>query len=97
MKKKTTSRTKTTDDGAAVQRRINKLIGQLEGIGRMLEDGRAAQDVLTQCKAVHAGLRSIEAQVLYAHTEEALTAISGMQKRGRDAAMQALVGMYRPY
>src|SRR3954468_21921512 len=48
-------------------RRLNRLVGQLQGVGRMLEDGRYCPDILTQTRAVIAGMRSLEDKILEGH------------------------------
>ena len=48
-------------------KRINRLIGQLEGIKRMIEDKRYCPDILTQTRAVSSALRGLESSILERH------------------------------
>jgi DNA-binding FrmR family transcriptional regulator len=42
----------------ATQKRLRKIIGQLEGVGRMIENEKPCTDVIIQLKAVHAATAS---------------------------------------
>jgi len=62
-------------------KRLNRIMGQLEGIRKMLEDQRKLEDVLIQCKAIHSALKSIETRILKAHLEVALDEIVKIEKK----------------
>ena len=68
-------------DFADEVKRLNRVVGQIEGVGKMLEDQRKLQDVLIQCKAVHSALRSVETRILKAHLNVALDEISKLEKK----------------
>lgn len=54
---------------ADLQKRLNRAIGQLNGVKGMLEDGRYCGDVLMQLAAVESAVRSISSLVLQDHLE----------------------------
>lgn len=62
-------------------KRLNRIVGQIEGIRKMLEDQRKLEDVLIQCKAIHSALRSVETRAIKAHLEVALDEIPKMDKK----------------
>ena len=62
-------------------KRLNRIIGQIEGIRKMLEHGRKLEDVLIQCKAIHSALKSIETRILKSHLEVALDEIVKIDKK----------------
>lgn len=47
--------------------RMNRVIGQLQGIKRMIEERRYCPDILTQTRAATAALRGIEIAILETH------------------------------
>ena len=55
-------RTKTTPrqekELKQLQNRLNRIIGQMNGIGKMLEENRYCGDILTQVAAVESALQS---------------------------------------
>lgn len=52
-----------------LQSRINRIIGQLNGISKMLADNRYCGDVLTQIAATESALQSVGYQILKTHME----------------------------
>ena len=47
--------------------RINKIIGQLNGIKKMIEENRYCPEIITQLKAVSSACQSTEALLLEKH------------------------------
>lgn len=47
--------------------RINRAIGQLEGIKRMIEERRYCPDILVQTRAVTSAVMAVEARILERH------------------------------
>lgn len=62
-------------------KRLNRIIGQFDGIRKMLEEGRKLNEILMQCKAVHSALRNIESRVIKAHLEAALDEVANLDKK----------------
>jgi len=62
-------------------KRLNRIVGQIEGIRKMLEEQRKMEDVLMQCKAIHSALKSIETRILKAHLAVALDEIVKIEKK----------------
>jgi CsoR family transcriptional regulator, copper-sensing transcriptional repressor len=54
-------------DGTALTKRINRIEGQVRGIGKMLAEDRYCIDVLTQVSAVQAALDALALQLLEHH------------------------------
>lgn len=44
--------------------RLNRIIGQLEGVHRMIDERRYCADILQQTTAVHSALRGLESAIL---------------------------------
>lgn len=47
--------------------RLNRIAGQVQGVGRMIEDDRYCIDVLTQLSAIKSALGKVESAVLKQH------------------------------
>jgi len=54
-------------DGAALARRLNRIEGQVRGIGRMIDEDRYCIDILTQVSAVQSALDALALQLLEHH------------------------------
>jgi CsoR family transcriptional regulator, copper-sensing transcriptional repressor len=71
----------TTIDLSDETKRLNRVIGQIEGIRSMLKDQRRLDDVLMQCKAVHSALKSVETRIVKAHLEATLDEVAKIDKK----------------
>lgn len=49
--------------------RINRAIGQLEGIKKMIEDKRYCPDIIIQLKAVRSAIKRVESNILKTHLQ----------------------------
>ena len=56
----------------AVMNRMSRLIGHLEAIKRMIEDGRDCSEVLIQISAVDAALKAVSRIILKDHMEHCI-------------------------
>ena len=54
-------------------KRINRMIGQLGGVKKMIEDGVYCPEILIQTKAVSSALRSLETSLLEGHLKGCVT------------------------
>lgn len=52
--------------------RIQRLIGQLEGVRRMVEEKRHCYEIVHQLRAVRSAIRGLEAKILEHHLEHLL-------------------------
>jgi DNA-binding FrmR family transcriptional regulator len=57
-------------DDKAVRDRLRRAEGQLGGVIRMLEEGRACEDVVAQLMAVRAAVDRAAGQLVVAHIDE---------------------------
>ena len=54
-------------DGAALGKRINRIEGQVRGIGKMIAEDRYCIDILTQVSAVQSALDALALKLLEHH------------------------------
>ncbi len=66
--------------------RLNRIEGQVRGIGRMVEEDRYCLDILTQLHAVRAAVKKVEAQLLKEHLDHCVT---GAMVSGDEAERRA--------
>ena len=52
-----------------LKNRLSRMVGQLNGIGRMLDENRYCGDILTQVAAVESALQSFGYMILQEHME----------------------------
>ena len=79
-------------DGAALGKRINRIEGQVRGIGRMIAEDRYCIDVLTQVSAVQAALDALALELLEDHLHGCVLGAveSGDGERAMDEALSVI-------
>ena len=79
-------------DGAALVKRVNRIEGQVRGIGKMIAEDRYCIDVLTQVSAVQAALDGVARQLLEHHLHGCVqhAVKSGNGERAIDEALTVI-------
>lgn len=72
--------------------RLSKVIGQLEGVRKMIEGDRYCGDVLIQLSAVEGAIRKIETQVYKTHM---MTCVKDAILRGDDSKLMESFDLLR--
>ncbi|TVQ76776.1 MAG: transcriptional regulator [Bradymonadales bacterium] len=54
--------------------RLNRVIGQLGGVRRMIEEQRYCPDILTQMQAIQSALKALELSILERHLQHCVSA-----------------------
>lgn len=68
--------------------RLNKLIGQMNGIRTMIENGAPCEDVMTQLNAVNGGLHKLSFLLLDQHVRHCVR--EGMVRGDADETIETL-------
>ncbi|MFN2114285.1 MAG: metal-sensitive transcriptional regulator [Anaerolineae bacterium] len=61
------------DDRERIRRRLNRIEGQVRGIGRMLDDGRDCRDVVQQLSAVRSAVHSTGIEVMRVYAAQCIS------------------------
>lgn len=75
-----------------LKNRLNRITGQLNGIGRMLEENRYCGDILTQVAAVESALQAFGYLILQDHME---TCVVEEIKKGNTAIVDEAVELMK--
>lgn len=75
-----------------LQNRLSRMIGQLNGISRMLNENRYCGDILTQVAAVESALQSFGYLVLQEHME---TCVVEDVKNGNAQVMEEVIDLVK--
>jgi len=76
----------------ALRNRLNRMIGQLSGIGNMLDDNRYCGDILTQIAAVESALQSFGFIILQDHME---TCVADEIRRGNTQVLDEAIDLIK--
>lgn len=82
---------------ADLGRRLARIRGQVEGIGRMVEEERYCPDILQQCAAVHSALRAAEKRLLENHLERCATHAIAEDGDRADQVRREIVDLFGRY
>jgi len=76
--------------------RLHKVIGQLNGIKKMIEDKRYCPEIITQLKAVSSACQSLEIIMLQKHLETCvMEAFHSKDKKVQSEKIQELTNLYK--
>ncbi len=79
---------------ADLQKRLNRAIGQLNGVKNMLDDNRYCGDVLIQLAAAESAIRSVSSKLLQDHLE---TCVVEQVRRGNDEVIEEVVQLIKRF
>jgi DNA-binding FrmR family transcriptional regulator len=84
---------------ASVLKRLNRIEGQVKGIGRMVDENRYCIDIVTQIAAVRAALGKAEEEILRDHVahcvEHAIESGDKEEQRQKIAEIMEVLGRAR--
>ena len=76
--------------------RINRVVGQLNGVKKMIEDKRYCPEIITQLKAVSSACQSLEIIMLQKHLETCvMEAFHSTDKIIKNKKIQELTNLYK--
>ncbi len=82
-------------DKEATIKRLNRIEGQVRGIGRMIEEGRYCIDVLQQTQAIKSALAKVEDAILKDHAATCIeTAIASGEEEEQRKKFGELVDLF---
>ncbi|WP_299821785.1 metal-sensitive transcriptional regulator [uncultured Jannaschia sp.] len=69
----------------AVQKRLSRLSGQVQGVARMVDEDRYCVDILNQTAAIRSALRAVERLIIEDHARTCMedAIVAGDQDRQR--------------
>lgn len=79
---------------ADLQRRLNRAIGQLNGVKGMIDDNRYCGDVLVQLSAAESAVRTVSLMLLQDHME---TCMVEQVRQGNDEIVDEIVGLVKRF
>lgn len=81
---------------AAIQKRFNRIEGQVRGLSKMVEEDRYCIDIVTQISAVRAALRRAEEEILRDHVAHCVEyAINSGDKHDQRVKITEIIDVLR--
>lgn len=69
-------------------KRLNRIAGQIEGVKKMVEEGRFCPEILAQLRAVRSAVKGIETEILRRHLSSCVA--SAMQSGDKASRMKSI-------
>ena len=85
---------RSTQFQAELHKRLNRAIGQLNGVNAMIDENRYCGDVLVQLAAVQSAVRTVSELLLRDHLE---TCVSDRIRRGDDTAVDEAMELIKRF
>lgn len=83
------------DDHRRELNRLSRIIGQLEGVRRMIEERRYCPEILIQTRAASSAIRSLEGAILEGHLRHCMvTALASASASERATKVDELVDLF---
>lgn len=99
--KQTCCGTKTEEqhpDHSAETGKLNRVVGQIEGVKKMIAERRYCPDILTQLRAARAALKTIEANILESHLKGCVTeAMTNGQPADKNEKIQEIKELFKRF
>lgn len=80
---------------ADVKQRLKKISGQINGIDKMMDDGRYCVDVLQQILAARAALNRVALMIIEGHAKSCL--VSAIKEDRADASIGELMNVLKQF
>lgn len=76
--------------------RLNRASGQVQGVGRMIEEGRYCIDVIRQIRAAKSALSALEGIILERHLQTCVTqALTSKDEAQSHEKIDEILGLFR--
>ena len=86
------------DEKKKLNNRLRRVIGQVEAVGRMIEDEEYCVDILMQLSAATGALNKVGQLVLEQHIQTCVSdAIKSGNAKDRDERIEELMTVFRKY
>ena len=86
------------DDKKKLTNRLRRVVGQVEAVGRMIEDDQYCVDILMQLSAATGALGKVGEIVLENHLKTCVAeALEGGESADREKKLEELISLFRKY
>ena len=76
--------------------RLNRISGQIEGVKKMIEEGRYCPEILSQLRAVRSAVKAVETRILERHLKHCVAQSFATDKE-KDKKIDELLALFNRY
>ena len=77
--------------------KINRALGQVEAVKRMVDDGKYCIEIITQLRAARAALKSVEMSILERHMGSCLARACNKDDASRAKQVSEIITLLKKY
>ena len=82
----------------AEMKRLNRIAGQIEGVKKMIEEGRYCPEILSQLRAVRSAVKGIETEILRRHLSSCVaSAIQSGDEASRTKSINEVASLFSKF
>ncbi len=85
---------RTAEEKKSLISRVNRIAGQMHGIGKMIEEDRYCDDVLVQLSAIDKAIKSLANRILDEHMH---TCLVNDIKNGNESSIDEIVALFQKF
>ena len=74
--------------------RLNRISGQIDGVKKMIEEGRYCVDIINQIKAARSALKSVEKNILEKHIRHCVAASFQSSQEEQQRKIDELLALF---
>jgi DNA-binding FrmR family transcriptional regulator len=79
-------------------KRLNRIAGQIEGVKKMVEEGRYCPEILSQLRAVRSAVKGIETEILRRHLSSCVaSAMQSGDKASRAKSIEEVTRLFSKF
>jgi CsoR family transcriptional regulator, copper-sensing transcriptional repressor len=77
---------------------VNRIAGQVNAVGRMIEEDRYCPDILNQVRAARSALKTLESRILETHLQSCVQeAFTSGNKPSQNEKIREIIGLFTRY
>ncbi len=76
--------------------RLNRIAGQIDGVRKMIEEGRYCPDIIIQLRAIRSAVRAVESKILQKHLQHCVAQSFGSAQE-RDQKIDELKKLFERF
>ncbi len=82
-------------DNKKITSRLNRIVGQLKGIEKMILEDKYCIDIITQTSAVKSAISSLEDEMLESHLHHCFYTQKNSDKKIQDKMQKEIIKVYK--
>ncbi|MDD9798097.1 MAG: metal-sensitive transcriptional regulator [Alphaproteobacteria bacterium] len=85
-------------DHSGEMSRLNRILGQIDGVKKMIKERRYCPDIITQLRAINSATKAVERRLLETHLEACVSeTFKAKNKKGQQQKIEELIKLFKKF